>query len=192
MERREATRFRITIRLASDAGSETRQGAPCGAPCPSLFSRGATESKTRATRGSDCACANGCVNESGCLKFESTGASQVLTPRHSGTRPLGRGPGIHSSCRYGFRVRSQSCSRPGMTMDVMTRAARYTHNVVPAQAGTHNHRRLWWRRQELSGYRNNIDGSGSMGPGLRRDDVENFNRARCAPRAPRVCVQTNQ
>ena len=77
-------------------------------------------------------------------------------------------------------------------MDVMTRAARYTHNVVPAQAGTHNHQRLWWRRQELSGYRNNIDGSGSMGPGLRRDDVEKFNQARCAPRAPRVCVQTNQ
>jgi hypothetical protein len=138
-------RFRTTIRLASDAGSETRQGAPRGAPCPSLFARDATKNSPRAWRGNECACANGCVNESGCLTIESEPAHRKHAGAHTTSfrdaspwtrarNPYGRKSGRDRE--DGFRVRSQSCSRPGMTMDVMTPAARYTHNVVPAQVGT--------------------------------------------------------
>ncbi len=49
--------------------AKRRQGAPRGAPCPSLW--GQTKSSPRAWRESDCVCANGCVNESGCLTIES-------------------------------------------------------------------------------------------------------------------------
>lgn len=52
----------------------------------------------------------------------------------------------------------------------MKHNAHHTTDVIPAQAGTHNHW-LWWRQRKalFHAYDNN-DGSGSMGPRLRGDD----------------------
>ena len=55
----------------ADAGSETKTRCASRRSMPLIVLRGDTESPTRAWRGNDCACVNGCVNESGCLTIES-------------------------------------------------------------------------------------------------------------------------
>jgi hypothetical protein len=123
----------------ADAGSETTHLRLTALHAPHCFERGATEHTTRARRESDCACVNG----RGCLIIESEPAHRkclhhVIPDASLWTRtrnPYGRNSGRDRE--DGFRVRSRRRSRPGMTVDVMTRADRQTFGVVPAQVGTH-------------------------------------------------------
>jgi hypothetical protein len=77
----------------ADAGSETKTRCASRRSMPLIVLRGDTKSPTRAWRESDCACANGCVNESGCLTIESEPAHRkCLHHVIPGRVPLDAGP----------------------------------------------------------------------------------------------------
>ena len=65
----------------ADAGSETTHLRLAALHAPHV-SKGRTKSSPRAWRESDCVCANGCVNESGCLIIESEPAHRKDTSSH--------------------------------------------------------------------------------------------------------------
>ncbi|MDO8979449.1 MAG: hypothetical protein Q7V17_09485 [Afipia sp.] len=119
-------------RVANDAGSETRQGAPCGAPCPSLLKGGETKSATRAWRESN----DAWLFDSGCLKTES-GVGMTRDASMHSIVITGLDPVIHvllAKSNEGVDGRV----KPGHDELQMRCSAHHTFDVVPAKAETHN------------------------------------------------------